>query len=164
MTDAIESCTNTSFVVDLDGKPTTCGVLVRNRCVVDLTFTYRKIIYTLQGTTDNRRFNALFRAYLKAYPIDSPFGSITGDGMDMHISAEQKEQFCVIVARHTMQCLDAIIRHQGRSMLDYAVWFYDVPHEGTYSDLIQDTVCYFIRRNHFISASAQFQTTTWKAD
>lgn len=130
------------------------------------------MLYTMQVVTDNRHSNEAHYLFLNERMPSTDehaalYGSYDPDTSNLNAVSSQRENFSFKLAEYCMQCLDLIMSEQGRHVVDYAVWYTERIMENDACDFdrfVQEQVCRFIVREHFISETASFTVTNFVSE
>lgn len=151
--------------VTLDDHPVHVTVELNStnhRC--DITFALNRRNYSMTlfepWRGPQRRHNFLVRFHNHYQDLDADkFGAFDHLGETVIAAASQQRNCILRCVWDVISCIGQLMAGQGRSVLDYAVWYREQPQpvDISYSVMVTRLACHCIVHSNLLAGSAQYQ-------
>lgn len=151
--------------VTIGGQPVRVEVMVFNLKHATADFRYMNQMYSFElNAWKGRGFTPFSSKLVAAYGSGQGFGSIDAEG-HVDASADEKEASVLQAVKDIFRYLNQIVLHQGRSVLDYAVWYRENHKErDTYEQTIQLVTCHCIVHSDFMQGDITWHVVPFTLD
>jgi hypothetical protein len=156
-----EELWTSQFTTSLAGLDVDCHATLYRGWILRIVFVYAGYQYVIEPAASGYRFVQMLRQYLREAP-DSEFADGTAE-LDIHTISEKQGEFGHMLARHTMQCLNALLLARGPYLQDYAKWYLEnCANRDIYASLVQHAVCLFIVESKLLCHTSEYAVVEWR--